>query len=548
MVFPGSVKYSLQSSQDFRDLFNVNVEYKNADGSMSSAVVKYGNWTVSMSNSDDFEPEMTVSFTSRNKELTAESYDMVLLPDITVTTSQKPSFKKDLTRAESQETFSFKVPKGTDDLSIRIAPLKYDKHFVFCFTVDDSYVNGWSRIFALINGRWIDDTEFFHEGVERTTGYYPEHPLCITDGCGNDRRFTFGEAIWPNCWNNYNPKGLIQDNITSIYNPYISWSELQVMTDLGNAVYWHNVDSAKYDQTLPDEIVQGLAADYEKTFAKIGYPMKTLAQPDGNPNYLLAAAKSPLVYLSRCTHTSEGLHLSHCGSMYKMEVYGGTADYSIDKKLAELAEQAAADDPILISLLAHRPGDDYMAFLNTLYDLYGKGGADNLWMTSYDELYEYIELRTRAVITHHTEGTYEQYDVSVPIDEKFLFDELSFIVEGATGKAEPVSANLYGFSSALQDDGALLVNCGFGDRNKVLAEKYIERYAEGYVSDYKEYAEYLISLLREDLRPSLLDQLGDVTEPSQEDFPLNGVYTRRQMEWYLQFYDGYSFTITPEDK
>ena len=26
----------------------------------------------------------------------------------------------------------------------------------------------------------------------------------VTDGCGNDRRFTFGESIQPSIWNKYN--------------------------------------------------------------------------------------------------------------------------------------------------------------------------------------------------------------------------------------------------------------------------------------------------------------------------------------------------------
>lgn len=58
----------------------------------------------------------------------------------------------------------FSLPDGVspDDVSLRFAPLKYDKHFAFTFTCDDSYVTAYSLVWSLINARWIDDREFRH--------------------------------------------------------------------------------------------------------------------------------------------------------------------------------------------------------------------------------------------------------------------------------------------------------------------------------------------------------------------------------------------------
>ena len=53
--------------------------------------------------------------------------------------------------------------------------------------------------------------------------------------------FTFGESIQPSFWNKYNEDGIIHDENTSKYHIYITWQELQMMTDMGNAVYWHDV-------------------------------------------------------------------------------------------------------------------------------------------------------------------------------------------------------------------------------------------------------------------------------------------------------------------
>lgn len=561
-AFKGQYIYSVNASDDLLKLFRVDVTYAATDSTTSTLAITSTSWSRTIYKSEDFSedfvPEMTVTLTAKEGAksgtlLTKEAYEMTIDYKIEDSKDIKSNGKIVITKADDGEwvAMNFKVPVSAgvnpDNITIEMPPLKYDKHFAFCFRVDDSYVHGWSKLFKAINARWIDNIEYFHLGLSKTTGYQPDYPLCVTDGCGNNRNFTFGEAIWANTWNDYNPAGFIQDDITSVYNPYISWKELNIMTDLGNAVYWHNIDDRKWDISSISNIVQGLKEDYDKTFSKIGYPLKTLAQPDGSNNYLAAAQESPYVFTSSATTVSEAVHFKDCNTLYKKNIFGGDSGATIEQKLEELAAQSASDDPVLLSMLVHSFGEECLDMFRTIYSLYGKAGQDNIWVTSYDELYEYIERKREVKYDSSVADGYKTFTVSFPKEEKFIYDEMSFIVRGAQSAALPVSANIVGFSSALREDGTVLVNCNTSPTLITKIDKYITLYHESLSEEYKLDAEYLISLLKADLREEYTNQLNTVpVDPDKRDLPLNGTYSKRQVKWYIEQYDGQSFHVSLE--
>lgn len=444
------------------------------------------------------------------------------------------------------ETFTFRVPVGSgksEAIKAHVAPLKFNKHFVFSYTVDDSYVNGWSRIFAVNNGKWIDDVEFFHKDAVPTEGSRGT-PLCISDGCGNDRHFTFGEAIWPNANNAYNPDGLIRESTVSAYVPYITWEELRIFVDMGNAVYWHDIDTTKYNANTIEGIVGGFQYDYDKTLEKLGYTMRTLAQPNGDPIYIEAAEKSPLVCLTRATLEVDDVYPKEVESLYKLSVFGGASPGTVSEKLSELKKESVADRPRLISMLSHRPTMEEVDMFREICRLYGREGKDNIWVTSYDELYDYIEMRRTAEITETVKDGYKYFEVSIPNASSLTYKELSFIIDGADAPAEIASDNLYGFSSAVQEDGSVLVNCNFDESLPKRAERFISRYGDGFNDDNKENAEYLLSLLRSDIAAPLREKLYDLKEPTRENMPVNGLYSRDQMKFYLKLHPDYSVSAS----
>lgn len=554
MSLPEAKYYCVTVSDDLLSLYDVSASYRDK-GVMKTGVNIMDNvWTHSIVQKN-YSAEIEVIMTAKPKAISGEllqknEFDMGLACEIISSKEYQDRFGLESdTKAASgggSETFTFRVPVGSgksEAIKAHVAPLKFNKHFVFSYTVDDSYVNGWSRIFAVNNGKWIDDVEFFHKDAVPTEGSRGT-PLCISDGCGNDRHFTFGEAIWPNANNAYNPDGLIRESTVSAYVPYITWEELRIFVDMGNAVYWHDIDTTKYNANTIEGIVGGFQYDYDKTLEKLGYTMRTLAQPNGDPIYIEAAEKSPLVCLTRATLEVDDVYPKEVESLYKLSVFGGASPGTVSEKLSELKKESVADRPKLISMLSHRPTMEEVDMFREICRLYGREGKDNIWVTSYDELYDYIEMRRTAEITETVKDGYKYFEVSIPNASSLTYKELSFIIDGADAPAEIASDNLYGFSSAVQEDGSVLVNCNFDESLPKRAERFISRYGDGFNDDNKENAEYLLSLLRSDIAAPLREKLYDLKEPTRENMPVNGLYSRDQMKFYLKLHPDYSVSAS----
>jgi len=559
LKFPGQYVYSVKVSDDMLKLFEIEAVYTAADGTDTHVPVSQTKWAktiIKTEVSDGFDPQMSVSMKAKaaarnGSALTKDSYEMGLEYCIGESKSMSTDNINVIAKADEGEkismTFKVKIPEDVnpDDITIEMPHLKYDKHFAFCFRVDDSYVNGWSKLYQTINGRWVDNIEFFHFGMSKTKGYQQAFPLCSTDGCGNDRRFTFGEAIWPTWWNEYSPSGFIEDEITSDSNPYISWKELGIMTDMGNAVYWHNVDERTYSKESSDEIVTGLQKDYEKTLSKIGFPLKILAQPDGNSNYLTAGQDSPLVCAVSATIDDSPYKLNSGDSFYKKNIFGGGTNQTVEEKMKELASESASDNPILLGMLVHRCDEEYLDMFRTIHSLYGKGGKDNIWVTTYDELFEYVERRRSVNFSSTVEDGYKIFTATFPKVDRFIYDEMSFIIRGTKNLAVPVSKNIVGFSTAVWKNGMVLVNCNVSSSLITKIDKYISLYHEMNMEEYYLDAKYLISLLREDMREEYTQKLENKpVDPDKRDLELNGTYTKKEIKWYIEQYDGKTFICT----
>ncbi len=556
MAMPEMKYYCVNVSDDLLSLYDVTATYRDNGVMKTGIAVRETRWLRSILQ-DGYSAEIEVVMKARKEALSGEllvgdEFDMGISCEILSSGEYEdkygkaPFTTKTLSGDGNSATFSFRVPVGNgngDSVRARIAPLKFNKHFVFSYTVDDSYENGWSRIYSVINGQWVDDVEFFHKDAKPTTGSRNE-PLCVSDGCGTDRRFSFGEAIWPNSKNSFSPDGLIPDVTVSSFFPYVSWEELQVMVDMGNAVYWHDIDTTRHSDKTVDGIVDGFRDDYDRTLSKIGYPMQTLAQPNGDALYLEAAAKSPLVRMTRATIGVDDVYPQEMQSLYKLNVFGGVSPGTPGEKLNELELESFSDRPRLISMLTHRPTMEEVDMFREIFRLYGRDGKDNIWVTSYDELYDYVEMRSLAQISESVTGGYKYFEVTVPDASGFLYKELSFVIEGADSPAEYVSDNLYGFTSAVQNDGSVLVNCCFDEKIRSRAEKYISRYEKAFNAEDRENAEYLISLLRADIAAPLIERLEGLREPTREEMPVSGKYTRDQMKFYLKLYPDYSISET----
>lgn len=404
--------------------------------------------------------------------------------------------------------FSFELPSGVDadTVNLNFAPLKYDKHFAFTYTADDSVEGAYARVWRRINRKWIDDTEFFHLGNSPTTGYIPEYPLVCTDGCGNDRRFGFSIALWPTWGNEYNPDGLIKESSSS--SIYITWDELDLLKDWGVSFLYHNVDERIHDKTEPNAIIKGFKADHDKVLEKLDRRMKIMGLPDGNTAYVTAAERSPLVDFYRSSlHHQEKIYLKSTGVLFKKRTYGGTNSSDNATKLAELADQHASDNPYWVGITSHRVDLSRLDLLETIYSLYGKGGDDSIWVAGWDEIYEYMQMRLSAVTRKILNGNTITFKIIIPLAKNYYFKDVSLLLSGLTAlNGLTVSNNVFGFSHATRATGVLL-NVNFNHVLLELSEKYTSRFERSQHDEDKDDALYFVNQLRDDLKAPFIARL-----------------------------------------
>lgn len=400
--------------------------------------------------------------------------------------------------------FSVTLPTGTfpEDVHLSVAPLKFNKRFAFTYTADDTVAGAYSRIWRRINRKWIDDVEFHHMGAERTTGYIPDYPLVMTDGCGNDRRFGFGVAIWPTLRDDYHPDGRIRDSSTSTTNIYITWDELRTILDFHGSIYFHNMDETKYDKSDPQQVIKGLKEDNDKAFEKLGRRMKVLALPDGLQSYVDAGRIANFISFMRSSLSNDLIRLNDCGLLRKAETYGGEHTSDIARKLEELETQHTEDNPYWVGITSHRVSLEMMGMLETVYERYGKGGDDSIWVASWDEVYEYIAMREGLAFVKNVSGQKITFEIYVPKGASYYFRDISFLLSGISSiqgvTVVPESSPIKGLTCGI-NNSLLLVNVNFNPNLVELAEKYTAKLEASATQEDKDDAMYFVSMLLPDL-------------------------------------------------
>lgn len=402
-----------------------------------------------------------------------------------------------------------------DNIKVFFPHLKYNKSFVYSYTFDDCTVMAYSRGFCTINKKWIDYHRFFHVGQERTTGSYPDKTLGYTDGCGNERRFTVGVAIWPDSRNQniddfMNPTTHKPDK----YYPHLVWKDVAPMLDFGNEIYFHDIDT-NGDDTV-DGILNGMKKSQNITESFLGRKMKILARPGGNNDYVAAAR----LYDDIVFTAAEGK--TDIGSPLNV-----TFDNEIDLNNVSQYRRFVESTPTLAQLwpnisaaslsgtypwlhdFSHGPENfQYVLDLFTkLNDEYGKDGSDCVWFATLDEVYEYNYLRNNCIIEKSLSGNDLILRFSCPSselpDELMFHRDFSVIIEGVsvpTNTSISSGKNVYGLSYAKQKDDNWMININCNKSLMDRAERYTSLYEKEKSASAKEDALYFVNQLREDLR------------------------------------------------
>ena len=416
------------------------------------------------------------------------------------------------------------VAEGVDAEDIRVSfpPLKYNKRFVYSYTFDDCTIAAYSRGFSLVNKKWMDAEFFFHVGQAKTGGYLSAKTLGYTDGCGNEHRFAFGLAIWPDISNGYidnlmNPTG----KEIGKYYPYAVWKDVVPLIDFGGDIYFHDVKTS--DEDTVEAILEGMKSSQEITRKMLGRKMKILARANGNDRYCEAGRLyEDIVFMTAGGYTAGSFPLYV------------TFDADIDLKnqvqfrryvestpdvaqLWPLIESAASSDRYMwVHDFSHGPKEfQYVLDLLTkINDECGKDGADNVWFATLDEVYEYDYLRKNCLIEKEVADNMLTLRFSCSLSglpDEFMFHrDFSVMLEGdgLLFDANVSSGNnVYGLSYGKGKDNVWLMNI---DCNRSLldkAERYVAAYEKSRDSSDKEDASYFVNLLKKELNTDYRDRI-----------------------------------------
>lgn len=415
------------------------------------------------------------------------------------------------------------LPEGLGNAKAEIPGLKYGKRFALSWTMDDTLVYVYSRLFKYINKKWVDDSKIFHDGMGPTTGIMPDRYLCYTDGCGRDVRFSLNSAFV----SHLNNKTPVLDYSFS-GSQYFHLGEMERFIDYGNGIQNHGAGGYN-DQGAAEAI----RICNEEVLSKLGLTPFLLLFPGEEDATLFAEAgeADPDVYQMSSGKKDSELGLSRLSDTFFRNkrtfmnrlTYDG---FDLDGLKAKADYAHGQDNAFLLNFGGHNIEMDnskfldwsteMMPFLDYLYDTYGKGGDDSIWFASLEEIYEYIFVRHFSSIAVSDDGTDLIINIKIAGMRNFRRKDLSLKLSGidfSGVKTINADVDTYYIGKGIHADGSLLVNIDRDGNLVALAEKYVTVFEKAPSQDSLEDAEYMVSRLSADLRTPYRVRINAMNKP-----------------------------------
>lgn len=421
--------------------------------------------------------------------------------------------------------------------TVKFAPLKYNKRFAISNGVDDSGISAWNRGFQYFNGGWIDDQNYWHHNLARTTGAYAPRVLSYTDGFGTIRRFSVTSANWYNLRTQYWSYPMENATPGSSY-PYITWPEQIEINDFDGCCTFHDVQDPALDTQggSIQNIVNGITdANTNHVLPFIGRRLMIMCEPNGDAKYTSASEQiSDIKLISRQVNDSLG---------FKYINLNGTNNYSklkLGRYFNDTGTLETYKTAFLTNIINPSTGNVYMwcqfgmhgysnmvdtitssnignmpkiQFFNWLHDTYGSGGNDTMWFASDDEIIQYKYLCEHSTISSSYSGKTLTITMDNPIFENFYWDEYTILVDGISGN------NITSYDSSAIKTGCgykgslIMVNVNYDETLLNRADKYTTLLENTENLEYKPKAEYFVQRLRSNLGTQFTNRITVATTP-----------------------------------
>ncbi|MBN2237881.1 MAG: T9SS type A sorting domain-containing protein, partial [Bacteroidales bacterium] len=313
-------------------------------------------------------------------------------------------------------TLTFDQDPG--DISVSIAPLKYNKDFAYSLTLDDGKYDTYAYAFKLLNGGEISQTGESFDG------------LFYTNGCGNNIPFRGSTA-----WNSVN----FSFYDLHINTPdYITWTQLQDMLSAKWDVLNHSYSHAAYGDT--DYNFQ-ISENQNAVFAKTGFEMTQFVVPSGDLNYVNPAFALGMqtVYSNQSDYLGydSGIDIDAPFDTYQLKIYRRYMyddlynPSNIMDKLNEIAQNSRNGNHLWWNDFTHRViptptggslvWETFKSYMQQIADQYGANGTDRIWFAPQAEILNYLKLRENTSLAFEKSGnTVCVYLNTVEIPENFL--------------------------------------------------------------------------------------------------------------------------------
>jgi hypothetical protein len=354
------------------------------------------------------------------------------------------SFSNEIVQKDSSKskTISFKIKlKSTDEVKIKPAPLKFNKHFAYSFTLDDGYRSAYLTAFPLLNGGKISNPDKNEWKIDQGGDGTTSNGLFYSDGFGNKIPFKLALAI---------NGGAIR------YLPanrgHLSWPEIKEMYNAGWDVLNHGFrHSTKHGTNYLDEVTENTTSIKQN----LDFTMSHFVVPggEGDEKYYLEYEKEALNngHFSVASYYGVGpvfkvdskvdLDKMISARTFVQSSKDSTSFKTMDRYLKTMDSIVKQPNTLWFNEFTHGTGNgnlwslsmrfpDFKYYMTALADKYGAKGNDSIWMAPWQEVYEYIWLRDRIKVDYKQKDKEIEVTIVLPeIPKTFRNRDISLTVD-----------------------------------------------------------------------------------------------------------------------
>ncbi len=340
---------------------------------------------------------------------------------------------------------SFKIKlKSADKTKIAVAPLKYNKHLAYSFTLDDGYRSAYLTAFPLLDGGKISNSSINEWKIDQGGDGTTSEGLFYSDGMGNKIPFKLALAI---------NGGSIRDLPEN--RGHLSWAEVKEMYNAGWDILNHGFHHAtKHGTNYLTEVTENRASIKKN----LDFKMSHFVVPggEGDEKYYLEYEKDALNngHFSVASYYGVGPIFKvdskvDLDKMISARTFVQSSKDTItfktmDRYLKTLDSIAKQPNTVWFNEFTHGTGNtnlwnlsmrfpEFKYYMTTLANKYGLKGNDSIWMAPWQEVYEYIWLRDRIKVDFQQKNKEVTVAIQLPeIPETFRNRDISLNVETAS--------------------------------------------------------------------------------------------------------------------